>query len=81
MNTWQPIDTAPKDGTDILLCKAIDADGKPIDADAFGLFVQRASWWSDEDGGAWVVYCSMVQEPILFFRPTHWMPIPPPPIA
>lgn len=72
-NDWQPIETAPKDGTRILLCRAIDADGNPIDDDTFGLFVQRAAWW---EGEGWVVYCSMPSEPRLFFDPTHWMHIP-----
>ncbi len=74
---WQPIETAPKDGTKILICQASDADGKPITGDDFGLFVQRAAWWGEEEG--WIVYCSLIQEPTLFFEPTHWMPIPEPP--
>ena len=75
-NQWQPIETAPKDGTHILVCEA------PTENDGdFGLFVQRASWWSDgpddPDPEGWVVYCSLVKEPRVFFEPTHWMPIPP----
>lgn len=73
---WQPIETAPKDGTWILLCKATDADGKPITGESFGLFVQRAAWW-EVDG--WVDYCAMVRDPNVFFNPTHWMPLPEPP--
>ena len=74
-DAWQPIETAPKDGSEILLCRAIDADKKPM-GDSFGLFVQRAAWWASE---GWIVYCSMIQEPRCFFEPTHWMPIPAPP--
>lgn len=77
---WQPIETAPKDGTNILLCMARDADGKPIEGDSFGLFVQRAAWWGNGNDGEWTVYCSIPCEPILFFEPTHWMPIPDPPV-
>ena len=44
MTTWQPIDTAPRDGTAVILCWAIDADGAPIDwttdAKTAGVFVQ-----------------------------------------
>ena len=72
----KPIETAPKDGTHALICRATDADGKPM-GESFGLFVQRAAWW---EGEGWVVYCSMVQEPTCFFEPTHWMEIPPPPL-
>lgn len=65
---------APKDGTAILLCRALDADGKPISP--LGIFCQVAAWWGEE---GWVVYCSMVREPRLHFDPTHWMPLPEPP--
>ncbi len=65
------------DGTEVLVCRATDADGKPIVDDAWGIFVQRAAWWGGSDG--WIVYCSLVQEPQLHFEPTHWMPLPPNP--
>lgn len=71
---WKPIETAPKDGTYIELCDAVNADGEPIGPEAFGLFVQVAAWWGDGEG--WVVYCSMVQEPRLHFEPTHWRELP-----
>lgn len=79
---WQPINTAPKDGRAVLLCWAIDANGKPIDwteqPESFDIFVQVASWWDRND--AWIVYCSMAQELELHFEPTHWMPLPDPPV-
>lgn len=71
---WQPIDTAPKDGTGILLCQATDADGSPIGQDSMSVFMQVAAWWEGED--TWIVYCSMVRDPELHFTPTHWMPLP-----
>lgn len=75
---WLEIESAPRDGTKILLCRSSDADGEPITGNDFGLFVQRAAWWDSE---GWVVYCSLPCEPQLFFEPTHWKPIPDPPKA
>jgi hypothetical protein len=81
MGEWQPIETAPKDGTAVLLCWAINAGGKPIDwrtdPTTADVFVQVAAWWAGDND--WIVYCSMVREPSLHFKPTHWMPLPPPP--
>jgi hypothetical protein len=79
MTKWQPIETAPKDGNEILLCCATNADGKPITGTPWGIFVQVAAWWADDDyphDGEWVVYCSLSSEPRLHFDPTHWCPLP-----
>lgn len=79
---WYPIETAPKDGTQVLVCQAVGADGNPIDP--LSIFCHVAAWWSNEedpsDSGEWVVYCSLPSEPALFFDPTHWMPLPPNPL-
>ena len=76
VSEWQPIETAPKDGTAILVCWAFNSEG-PIrweeDPATAGVFVQVASWCGAEE---WVVYCSMVQDPRLHFNPTHWMALP-----
>lgn len=80
---WRTIDSVPKDGTSVLLCKAIGADGQPLDwrddLHTAQVFVQVAAWWSGDD--AWIVYCSQIAEPHLHFEPTHWMPLPLPPCA
>lgn len=82
---WRSIGTAPKDGTGVLLCWAINAGGNPIDWEkdpsTADVFVQAASWWGGEnDGkGAWMVYNNRIHEEPLHFEPTHWMPLPPPP--
>lgn len=64
---WQPIETAPKDGTEILiwgigLCCSSAVCWLSHDID----------WWHVEDGkhGPW---------PIRGASPTHWMPLPAPP--
>lgn len=72
---WQNIETAPKDGSEILICKAVNADGEPM-GKSFGLFVHRAAWWGEE---GWIVYNSLICENQAFFEPTHWMHIPPAP--
>ncbi len=85
---WRLIATAPKaEGEDraieILVCRAVDADGRPILMPEFGIFCQVAAWWSGEGeaGGDWVVYCDKISEPRLHFEPTHWKPLPPPPFS
>jgi len=70
---WQPIETAPKDGTRVLL-----AGGKMF-CEALDCYVMSplsAQW----DVDIWLVagteggyVCADVQEP------THWMPLPLPP--
>jgi hypothetical protein len=61
--SWQPIETAPRDGTEIL---TVRSNG----------YIQNAKWYDnpfgrkdtvidDADGKWWPV--------------THWMPLPPPP--
>lgn len=76
---WQTIETAPKDGTEVLLfghwageINGIIADRKQADigswqggkSDYVGNF-----WWRLSTGDAYA--CWMV--------PSHWMPLPPPP--
>lgn len=59
-NQWQPIETAPKDGTkEILLSNGID-----IVLSHF-----------DEDAQIWLYYDNF-RECILKYYPTHWMPLP-----
>ena len=62
---WQPIETAPTDGTEVLICSpAWLAAG--IGAWTPDALPGRALWTSDD--GA-------IYEP----PPTHWMPLPAPP--
>lgn len=64
---WQPIETAPKDGTAILLACATWAHtvhlGRPVPIKVGG--------WNAEAGG-WQIFGAS-------WRPTHWQPLPPPP--
>lgn len=60
---WQPIETAPKDGTDILAYQRWEEGTERI-------LVMR---W-DEKGGWRTNVHSFVR-----FDPSHWMPLPSPP--
>lgn len=72
MSKWQPIETAPKDGTEILLC-TFDMDGYYSKEVTIGYY--------DDDGSnyCWKAFiddwgrCNNG----LF---THWMPLPEPPM-
>ena len=62
---WQPIETAPKDGT--LILGAWQCLNKTWD--------MNAMFYSEEGGdGWWVEYHGDYQH-----DPTHWMPLPEPP--
>ena len=68
---WQPIETAPKDGTVILTWGCIHNDGG---VDMGETPACRTSWWLD-------VYASWYCELWGGHEPTHWMPLPAPPAA
>jgi len=63
LTRWQPIETAPKDGTRFMAYEEADeAKFYPC-------------WWQ-EDFGYWEGWQNVWDsEP----NPTHWMPLPPPP--
>jgi hypothetical protein len=84
MSTWQPIETAPKDGTDIIV--GYDFATVWIVHAAFWRQVDdnlRALDWTDEDTGWWsYINGSVTQEQLDGPRaPTHWMPLPDPPTS
>lgn len=67
LGTWQPIETAPRDGSVILIC------GFSPD-----YFVGDVKW----DDGEWMLFSvekDEYREPC--FAATHWMPLPKPPSA
>jgi hypothetical protein len=61
---WQPIETAPKDGTDVLLWVP---DGTYFSLMMTGSYEGEDMGWCDNARGS------------PGFDPTHWMPLPPPP--
>ena len=69
---WQPIETAPKDGTEVLLAypKGYVLIGRYVDKVQmeFGKVIREDQYW--ETGRMWIP--SFGPEP----QPTHWMPLP-----
>lgn len=65
--TWQPIESAPKDGTRILT----------IDPDFVGLHEGAdVARYTGAFGGAWLDNARHIPDTVY---PTHWMPLPTPP--
>ena len=62
-DNWQPIETAPKDGTDVILWDP-----------ALDVGVTIGSWSDYKKSGDWW----MEGEQVTGF-PSHWMPLPEPP--
>lgn len=68
---WHPIETAPKDGTWVIL---IEEEIVGFD-DKSRVYPSRHSIAHFEDGG----WLEMGTEPWGVKEPTHWMPLPEPP--
>ena len=73
---WQPIETAPKDGQDVLLCRMNDGICLAMGVGSFG--VCRPQYDGYQAGSGKPVWRDRAQEK-LFPSPTHWMPLPEPP--
>jgi len=73
MTEWQPIETAPKDGTDIIV----------MYIDIATQFVRIAFWldyeWDPSINGWWTYDCGEDELMAPIYAPTHWMPLPEPP--
>ena len=70
MSEWQPIETAPKDGTEILL-KIPQLWEEPQGRIGSGDYFSAC--WYDESSEFWV---NRLGGWISLYRPTHWMPLP-----
>jgi hypothetical protein len=64
---WRTIDSAPRDGTEILLYGSCERDGRFFAPDC------NVGWWDEDNLGGW-------QARDLPIDPTHWMPLPAPPM-
>ena len=65
-NSWQPIDTAPRDETPILLFSPDAREHVPMLGRCFDN--EWYDYWSDS-------------KPAIDADPTHWMPLPAPPVT
>ena len=66
---WQPIETAPKDGTHVLL-----SDGIKVRT---GWFTKWHSPFAAKDAEGWALnWNSEFSVPDETMEPTHWMPLP-----
>ena len=66
---WQPIETAPKDGSSILVALK---GGEVREAEWF------VRWYNDPSKPGWMP-ANMDEEYGHYVEPTHWMPLPKPP--
>lgn len=74
MTEWRPIDSAPKDGTRILV-----ASNGLVDTAYWATVSGNANCWGQDYTG-WVNYDS--EDPfysVFYDGATHWMPLPDPP--
>lgn len=72
MDKWQLIETAPRDGSRILIC-----DMNALEPGADIVFWHRGDW-ATGDESPWEKASNMGFKEI-YDRPTHWMPLPEPP--
>lgn len=62
---WLPIETAPKDGTEVLLV-SVDSSGQNVDMGYWADYTKRESWWNVGDlEGEWNTDLGM-GDPILW---------------
>lgn len=72
--SWQPIETAPRDGTAVIVMRDIwpgTPSGRAEECNGHNTYI--AQWW----GSSWVCYMGAIQDPKCPIEPTHWQPLPP----
>ena len=86
MSEWQPIETAPKDGTEVIGCHSQDWSEigmKPIIYGPWTMAFDAGQWRSSWDRVRVINYMGDfgTEYAELDIQPTHWMPLPEPPKA
>lgn len=69
---WQLIETAPRDGTAVLVMRSIWPGAEPERAEKCAGYNTYVAAWC----GSWICYMDWVQDPKCPIEPTHWMPLP-----
>lgn len=80
--TWQPIDTAPRDGTEVIVmhCTYYGDGISPTIDGPFTAAFQNGEWRSSWDGSEVIEYMDWGGTDYKYIMaPTHWMPLPTPP--
>jgi ribosomal protein S27AE len=78
MSDWRLIESAPRDGSNVLLGGAYESSDKHgEDVETWVAFVGRFAQPGEYDAGNWQGYYDAYTP----CQPTHWMPLPDPPAA
>lgn len=73
MNDWQTIDSAPKDGTRVILSNTHGiwmAEYRPVYGSGYR---PENPWWNV------MLNCDHIPKDVRYAKATHWMPLPLPP--
>lgn len=81
---WQPIETAPKDGSPVLLYHTMCDNGYQDVGYWDEKFHTNYDEWSEEKmepsyRGGWTAGAYAADEELVELFPSHWMPLPNPP--
>lgn len=76
MSEWMTIETAPKDGTHVLIAgEGKVSVGKYVEDKGETLVPADKPYWKPFDNSYWDRW----ETDDSWFQPTHWMPLPEPP--
>ena len=77
MSEWQPIETAPKDGSVVLIADAehVNEAHYVFEVGEFLVSNYPDPYWEKYDHSYWDRH----NDDSDWYEPTHWMPLPPPP--
>lgn len=71
MSKWQPIESAPKDGTEVILAIPVPREG--VTLVKVGFFLRKGGWKAAYGAGGLFDWSRGDA------NPSHWMPLPEPP--